>query len=416
MPFLSLLDDRAKPKGSRDPLGFELIWTHFGRQVIGNLTTITGSLTNFAVAILGFKWANDLHAHLPEADQQAKIRDTFLRYEQLAAYLRYLSGDTQIMGITRVQQRMEDKRSRIGFGVGSDAQILSDQASYGLWGLYSSAMRDTGLVQGDNRTPALTGLAIAERIEARLDQSHFFDIFSSVKPVAIETLVPLASTFKRAINTKASREELLHSLMGGARHKQLQQELWLLTQGMAEEGSTVTGIPDFINQIKVRCGGSDLVHHLEEIERVERLLVAANNIFNYCRRKDGATVADLVSHLEQRYSYGHLSEAFSFDSLRDVLGVQRADLLRRLLHALRSNNQREAVMALLELNRVVMELRGGCPWVELENGSTLRVKVPSETATLLEQGEMESMWDYDYFIASYINIASQGLGLSWKTR
>ena len=237
-----------------------------------------------------------------------------------------------------------------------------------------------------------------------------------MKPVAIETLVPLASTFIRAINTKAAREKLLHSLMGGSRHKQLQQELWLLTQGMAEEGSIVTGIPDFITKIKVRCGGSKLMHRLAEIERVERLLVAANNIFNYCRRKDGATVADLVSHLEQRYSYGHLSEAISFDSLRDVLGVQRVDLLRRLLHALRSHNHREAVVVLLDLNRVVMELRGGCPWVEIENGSTLRVKVPSETATLLEQDEMESMWDYDYFIASYINIASQGLGLSWKTR
>ena len=416
MPFLSLIDNRAKPKGSRDPLGFELIWTHYGRQVIGNLTTITGSLTNFAVAILGFKWANDLHAHLPEAEQQIKIRDTFLRYEQLAAYLRFLSGDTQIMGITRVQQRMGDKRSRIGFGVGSDAQILSDQASYGLWGLYSSAMRDTGLVQGDNRTPVPTGLAIAEKIEARLDQSHFIDIFSSVKPVAIETFEPLARTFKKAINTKAAREELLDSLMRGSRHKQLQKELWLLTQRMAEEGRTVTGIPDFITQIKDRCGGSKLMHCLMEIERVERLLVAANNIFNYCRGKDGATVADLVSRLEQRYSYGHLSEAISFDNLRDVLGVQRVDLLRRLLDVLRSHNHREAVVALLELNRVVMELRGGCPWVELENGSTLRVKVPSETATLVEQSEMESMWDYDYFIASYINIASQGLGLSWKTR
>lgn len=416
MPFLSLLDDRAKPKGSRDPLGFELIWTHYGRRVIGNLTTITGSLTNFAVALLGFKWANDLHAHLPEADQQARIRDTFLQYEQLAAYLRYQSGDTQIMGITRVQQRMEDNRSHVGFGVGSDAQILSDQASYGLWGLYSSAMRDTGLVQGDNRTPVQTGLAIAERIEAKLDQSHFIKIFSSVKPVAIETLAPMASTFKKAINTKGAREKLLHSLMEGARHKQLQQELWLLTQEMAREGCTVTGVPDFIIQIKDRCGVSELRNRLVEIERVERLLVAANNIFNYCRRKDGATVADLVSHLENKYSYGHLSEALSFDGLRNVLGIQRVNLLQRLLHALRNHNHREAVMALLELNRVVMELRGGCPWVELENGSTLRVKVPSETATLLKQGEMESKWDYDYFIASYINIASQGLGLSWKTR
>ncbi len=416
MPFLSLLDDRAKPKGSRDPLGFELIWTHYGRQVIGNLTTITGSLTNFAVAILGFKWANDLHAHLPEADRQSRIRDSFLRYEQLAAYLRYLSGDTQIMGITRVQQRMRDKTSRVTFGLGADSQILSDQASYGLWGLYSSAMRDAGLVQGDNRLLTPIGLAIAEKIEHKLDQSHFIDLFSSVKPIAIEELEPLASTFKRAINKKDARRDLMHTLMGGAQHKQMQQKLWLLTQGMAEDSSGVNGIPDFITQVKARSNGSDLMQRLTEIEWVERVLVAANNIFNYCRRKDGAMVTEIVSELEQRYSYSHLSESFSFEGLRDVLGVQRVDILQRLLQALRNHNQNEAVMALLELNRIVMELRGGCPWVELENGSTLRVKVPNETAALLDQAELESQWDYDYFIASYINIASQGLGLSWKTQ
>lgn len=416
MPFLSLLDDRAKPKGSRDPLGFELIWTHYGRQVIGNLTTITGSLTNFAVAILGFKWANDLHAHLPEADRQPRIRDSFLRYEQLAAYLRYLSGDTQIMGITRVQQRMRDKTSRVTFGLGADSQILSDQASYGLWGLYSSAMRDAGLVQGDNRLLTPIGLAIAEKIEHKLDQSHFIDLFSSVKPIAIDELEPLASSFKRAINNKDARRDLMHTLMGGAQHKQMQQKLWLLTQGMAEENSGVNGIPDFITQVKARSNGSDLMQRLTEIEWVERVLVAANNIFNYCRRKDGAMVAEIVSELEQRYSYSHLSDNFSFEGLRDVLGVQRVDILQRLLQALRNHNQNEAVMALLELNRIVMELRGGCPWVELENGSTLRVKVPNETAALLDQAELESQWDYDYFIASYINIASQGLGLSWKTQ
>lgn len=417
MAFLSLLDDRAKPKGSRDPLGFELIWTHYGRQVIGNLTTITGSLTNFAVAILGFKWANDLHAHLPEADRQPRIRDSFIRYEQLAAYLRYLSGDTQIMGITRVQQRMRDKTSRVHFGTDHDSQILSDQASYGLWGLYSSAMRDAGLIQGDNRLPTTPiGLDIAEQIEHKLDQSHFIDLFSAVKPIEIDELKPLASIFKRAINNIDARRDLMHTLMGGAQHKQMQHELWLLTQRMSEVGSRVNGIPDFISQIKALSDGSDLTQRLTEIEWVERVLVAANNIFNYCRRKDGAMVAEIVSELEQRYSYSHLSESFSFDGLRDVLGVQRVDLLQRLLQALKNYNHHETVMALLELNRIVMELRGGCPWVELENGSTLRVKVVNETAALLDQRELESQWDYDYFIASYINIASQGLGLSWKTQ
>jgi hypothetical protein len=32
MAFLSLLEDRAKPKRSRDPLGFELVCSYFGRK------------------------------------------------------------------------------------------------------------------------------------------------------------------------------------------------------------------------------------------------------------------------------------------------------------------------------------------------------------------------------------------------
>ena len=32
---LFLIVERARPKGSRDPLGFEMVWIHFGRRVVG---------------------------------------------------------------------------------------------------------------------------------------------------------------------------------------------------------------------------------------------------------------------------------------------------------------------------------------------------------------------------------------------
>lgn len=118
MAFLSLLDDRAKPKGSRDPLGFELVWTHFGRKAIGNLTTITSSITNFAVALLGFHWANQLHEHTPNSSRHKSVRESFIRYEQLAGYLRYLGNDKQLMGITRVSKRIE-ANELLSFGIGS---------------------------------------------------------------------------------------------------------------------------------------------------------------------------------------------------------------------------------------------------------------------------------------------------------
>jgi hypothetical protein len=109
MAFLSLLDERAKPKGSRDPLGFELVWSHFGRKVIGNLTTITSSMDNFAVALLGFYWTNQLAEHADLAERHRNVREVFLRYEQLAGYIRFFGGATDIMGITRVKARANDE-------------------------------------------------------------------------------------------------------------------------------------------------------------------------------------------------------------------------------------------------------------------------------------------------------------------
>lgn len=78
MSFLSLRDDRAKPKPKRshDPLGFEFVWTHYGRQLIGGLTTVISSLSNFAVALVGFHWANEINANAPADEKQSRVRET----------------------------------------------------------------------------------------------------------------------------------------------------------------------------------------------------------------------------------------------------------------------------------------------------------------------------------------------------
>lgn len=41
--FLSELDPTIALKSSRDPLGFQVIWSSFGRELVGNLTTVTRS-------------------------------------------------------------------------------------------------------------------------------------------------------------------------------------------------------------------------------------------------------------------------------------------------------------------------------------------------------------------------------------
>lgn len=151
MAFLSLLDDRARPKGSRDPLGFEMVWTHFGRRIVGNLTTITSSWRIFSVGLLGFYWCNQLCRDAHPVDKQRVLQEHFIRYEHLAAYLRSSAGDHKIMGITWVRKRLGESRKTIDIGADQQSLILSDQVSYGIWGLYSTALRETGLVQCDIR-------------------------------------------------------------------------------------------------------------------------------------------------------------------------------------------------------------------------------------------------------------------------
>ncbi len=55
--FLTNLDSRATVKDSRDPLGLVPLWRHFGRHVVGNLTTVTGSVRGFTTTLLGYQLA-----------------------------------------------------------------------------------------------------------------------------------------------------------------------------------------------------------------------------------------------------------------------------------------------------------------------------------------------------------------------
>ena len=59
--FLTEIDSRAAVKGSRDPLraGAALL-SYFGWHVVGNLTTVTGSMRGFTTTLLGYYFAGEV--------------------------------------------------------------------------------------------------------------------------------------------------------------------------------------------------------------------------------------------------------------------------------------------------------------------------------------------------------------------
>jgi hypothetical protein len=403
MAFLSLLDIRAKPAGSRDPLGFELVWSHFGRKVIGNLTTITSSMDNFAVAVLGFYWANQLVSATSNAgERHNKIREMFLRYEQLTGYVRYFGNAKDIMGITRVKARVLDESFDITLGTSTDEQILSDQASYGLWGLYSSAARDTGLIEGNDRVITINGERIARRVITQLgDKANLLlKLLRSEQPLNRDELESIANVFMNSIRHSSVRELLLHALMSGSDPTGVQSELWSITQSLFESNpNPPENVGDFILQVLNKGPSSRLKKHLDDIVQTERILVATNNVFNYCRRKDGANLSEILGALDSHYVYVHLPDVLPGDSF------PRRKSLERILFAFHQNDASLLINEVLSLNKDVMKHRSGAAWVEVEGGKTLRVKVRNEKAELRKQQDIEERWDYDYFLGSFLNIA-----------
>jgi len=410
MAFLSLLDERAKAKGSRDPLGFELVWSYFGRKVVGNLTTITSSMDNFAVALLGFYWANNLVSMDGEVGARHKeVRKIFLRYEQLTGYVRYYGKATDIMGITRVKQRIHDDLFKITLGQSTEQQILSDQASYGLWGLYSSAARDTGLAKGNDRLVTPLGEDIALAIIKKLGNvaDELLSLLTSKKLLDREQLELMAKTFMKAIHHKSVQKPLLEALMSGNDPQGVQHELWQITQKIfADKTKTPKNIDEFIKRILGYKASEQLTQYLHDILEIERLLVAANNIFQYCQRKDGEGLDEILNVLKGRYRYLHLPKALPEGSF------PRREQLASLLASFRNDEISRVIDEILQLNKEVMQQRSGAPWVEIESGQFLRVRVKSEKAELKSQSAIAQRWDYDYFIGSFLNIASEHIGQS----
>jgi hypothetical protein len=408
MAFLSLLDDRAKPKGSRDPLGFELVWSYFGRKVIGNLTTITSSMDNFAVALLGFYWVDQLVAETLDTSERHKlIRETFLHYEQLTGYVRYFGGATDIMGITRVKARILDESFEISLGLSSEQQILSDQASYGLWGLYSSAARDTGLVEGNDRKITVNGQSIALLILAQLGDAAdtLLEMLHSGELLDRNQLASVADVFTNAVRHSSVRAPLLHALMSGSDPNGVQSELWKITQELFQSGrKSPENVGDFVQQVLSESPSPNLEQFLNDIIETERLLVATNNIFNYCRRKDGGSFSEILDTLDTHYSYAHLPDSLPGDDF------PRRRALANILSAFQQKNTSRLITEIFSLNKDVMKHRSGAPWVEVEGGKTLRVKVKSEKAELVGQQELEQHWDYDYFLGSFLSIARNHFG------
>lgn len=398
LTVLSVLDDRLRPKGSRDPLAIESIWSAVGRKLVGNLTTVTSRAEHFMVALLACR-----HAHEGKSSSLDEVQARYVRAEQLAAYLR-LEASVEASLLGRQLAVANFKRDVMALGMHKKAQILSNQLSYGLWGLYSSALQEAGLIKGSDRRLTETGRALTDAMLEVFGKSQWqrFGELASQDALSRQQLSTLARQLSALLKDQGMRKQLVSALLLYAGAGPLQVALHdAALQWLALPGEHDVPVRAFANwAVGAAEVDAQVQQVLQQILMLQPLLVFSNTLVLWLQRQGGRTRAALVEDLRFRLAEPFLKSGW------DRPGLPHASFLQGLSDAANEGDAGAVIDQIIRQNSLVMGARGGAAWLDWE-GDRLRVRVLVDRASLPAElaAHCHQAWDYSFFLHAFLAIA-----------
>ncbi len=419
--FFTLEDPRARIKGSRDPLGVLPVWSSFGRRAVVNLTTVTTSVRGFTVLVLGHYWIERLIAagRLREEDALS----AFLRWEQLAAYGRWRTGEGgRVLGISRVDGFAA--RGRVTIDDGPDGRILSDQKTYGLWGLYTVSSRTSGLVKAEG--VGVTGEAathletvvvprldsMARKLDELVVRGGTVDVNAKKGPVPAlaEVLTEELQDVEREFYARYLRDA--EGVVGGEVPGERQAMLARLYRELDETCEEFGWVElDGLTRA-ARDADPALARALERIGALEAFIAPIERLYGFLQGSNGRTPQEVATELDERWPDGvpRLDVAALGElgtEIETVVGPELRGAMMLTAGAVADRDWRAAVECLLTWNKIVMEARGGAPWVRLGDNGKLDVRYRGLSTYLPTQAELADLWRNSYFVDALKGICAQ---------
>ncbi|MCC7142603.1 MAG: hypothetical protein IT349_10940, partial [Candidatus Eisenbacteria bacterium] len=356
----------------------------------------------------------------------------FLRWEQLAAYARGgVLNDWTFRGTERARKNWSERGRLVLAGEG-EAQILSKQRTYGLWGLYTGPARSSGLVEGDPTRltaaarglveevylPTLTaaGIRNGDEIVRRLARRR---VELDVHGRDGTFLAGVAKILDRKLGRK-EREFLWKCLACGGDVDRTSGVQPVVAKRMASHRDLQDlGMSrSFTLELAKRCRPHGIVgvmaaERLERCERAESVLAPAAVLFGHLLHADGQTLEEVATGVRRRWGsrvrriepdrVAEIERDLGDASTNSGVGARWVEIARSLAEG----NYGRSLSLLLEQNAHVMRTRsGGAPWVDIQDGR-LRVRLREEAREdLPERGELADYWRHSYFIDSLYVVAS----------
>lgn len=411
MPFLTDLDENSRIKGSRDPLGVVPLWSSFGRTIVGNLTTASNSVRGFTTLLIGLYGAEMVRERGNGKESEA---DTFLKFEQLAAYCRFaLNKDDDFRGLRRVQANLNES-PRVTISANQKDQILSNQKQYGLWGLFTNPAQLSALVERNGRR-------LMPEARAFVEQNYIAALGSGISRELIKLLSSDSTTINversefcaaiAKIHGRLSRTEKAYyreTLAFGGKVDQTRGRQERLARAIARIDTNREF--DFAAFRKVRAmtkNDDELNAMLRDIEHIELLITPVTSAFGFILTQRDQPVSYVADQIRKQWRDRGVSSVnvAALNGLRDrivsaVGDSETADSWLTLATVLAAGDYTRLVQQLLAHNGLVMNRRdGSAAWVTIERGK-LRVLIVEESNALLPASRLNQTWRSTYFINS----------------
>jgi hypothetical protein len=424
--FFTAEDERARIRGSVDPLGLLPVWSAFGRDIVGNLTTVSNSVRGFSILLIGRYLAAELLAQGKIGDDE--LLPVFLRFEQIAAYVReYVhAAGSDIRGIERVRKYQRELGDQIPIGDPHKGEILGDQRTYGLWGLFSVPARASGLLP--------VGPVGVEPIAREFVEAEYLPHLKPARAQLERLLLTPGTTLRlrksdpvcTAVAGALSRQlrpreraffaETLRDAMHGHKGPGVQQRQAMTATLLRDEElldhwvdrELITALAE-----AAAARGADLLaHRLRKVLALEALIAPADRLFAYLCARNGHTLPEVVRKLDehwQREPLPHLP-ADTWEQIgpefNHHMGSEIGQCATRVLEGFQTATWAPAIEGLLLWNELVMRARKSFAWVGITNGK-LDVRYQDDERELPSRDELPQVWRNSYFLDSLRLVTKQ---------
>lgn len=381
MYFFSEIDPNYRIKGSRDPLGFQTLWSAAGHLAVAHLSTVSSSLRDYMILAYGLYF----YGNRPEG----RFLNFFLKFEQVCAFARRIYDlDRGFNGIDFVNKRKDD--STFSISLNSSDMLLSNQRTYGVYGKYIRPFRDMGISADKDFNAVMehsfvkTSVRDVQAIIDRLLHSESIILTKEqLEPVAklIKTLTPQEKVLYRNYILKVPTEN----------HPQ--NNLFDIVDTNRQIIESRFDLHSIIQILQSKNNiTSELELALENISNTDKVLFPLNRCFTH-----------LLS--QSSWTDKQIQEDTFIQSLPGAVNFHFRDETMQELNIMLSLDKLVMVQTLIKRNEEVSDQRGSKGWIMNEN-DTYKV-IYGENGQKQTTLDFNHDFEYLYFLNTYLGLYKQ---------